>query len=122
MLMVISPAKTLDYDTAPVTSRFTQPEFLDHSQELIAQLRDFTPAQIADLMHLSDKLAGLNAARFGSWTPAFDTHNAKQALLAFKGMCTPAWTRKASARPTSISPSSTCACSPACMACCARST
>ena len=44
-----------------------------------------TPAQIADLMHLSDKLAGLNAARFGSWTPAFDTHNAKQALLAFKG-------------------------------------
>ena len=85
MLMVISPAKTLDYDTAPVTSRFTQPEFLDHSQELIAQLRDFTPAQIADLMHLSDKLAGLNAARFGSWTPAFDTHNAKQALLAFKG-------------------------------------
>lgn len=85
MLMVISPAKTLDYDTAPVTSRFTQPEFLDHSQELVAQLRDFTPAQIADLMHLSDKLAGLNAARFGSWTPAFDTHNAKQALLAFKG-------------------------------------
>ena len=85
MLMVISPAKTLDYDSAPVTSRFTQPEFLDHSQELIAQLRDFSPAQIAKLMHLSDKLAGLNAARFGSWTPDFTTKNAKQALLAFKG-------------------------------------
>ncbi|UCJ18717.1 peroxide stress protein YaaA [Pseudomonas sp. MM211] len=85
MLMVISPAKTLDYDTAPVTSRFTQPEFLDHSQELVAQLREFSPAQVAELMHLSDKLAGLNAARFGSWTPAFDTQNAKQALLAFKG-------------------------------------
>ncbi len=85
MLMVISPAKTLDYESAPVTARFTQPEFLDHSQELVAQLRDFTPAQIAELMHLSDKLAGLNAARFGSWTPAFDTQNAKQALLAFKG-------------------------------------
>lgn len=85
MLMVISPAKTLDYDTAPVTSRFTQPEFLDHSQALITQLREFSPAQIAELMHLSDKLAGLNAARFGSWTPAFDTQNAKQALLAFKG-------------------------------------
>lgn len=85
MLMVISPAKTLDYDTAPVTSRFTQPEFLDHSQELVAQLRDFSPAQIAELMHLSDKLAGLNAARFGSWTPEFTAQNAKQALLAFKG-------------------------------------
>lgn len=85
MLMVISPAKTLDYDSAPVTSRFTQPEFLDHSQELIAQLRDFSPTQIAELMHLSDKLAGLNAARFGSWTPDFTTKNAKQALLAFKG-------------------------------------
>jgi len=85
MLMVISPAKTLDYDTAPVTSRFTQPEFLDHAQELVAQLRDFSPAQIAELMHLSDKLAGLNAARFGSWTPEFTAQNAKQALLAFKG-------------------------------------
>ncbi|MCG4454184.1 MULTISPECIES: peroxide stress protein YaaA [unclassified Pseudomonas] len=85
MLMVISPAKTLDYQTPPVTQRFTQPEHLDHAQDLIAQLRDFTPMQIAELMHLSDKLAGLNAARFGSWTKTFTTENAKQALLAFKG-------------------------------------
>ena len=85
MLMVISPAKTLDYETPPATSRFTQPQFLDHAQVLIEQLRDFTPAQIAELMHLSDKLAGLNAARFGSWTPDFTPANAKQALLAFKG-------------------------------------
>jgi len=85
MLMVISPAKTLDYETPPVTSRFTQPEHLDHAQVLIEQLRDFSPAQIAELMHLSDKLAGLNAARFGSWQPNFTPDNAKQALLAFKG-------------------------------------
>lgn len=85
MLMVISPAKTLDYDTPPVTARFTQPQHLDHAQELITQLRDFSPAQIAELMHLSDKLAGLNAARFGSWSPKFTAKNAKQALLAFKG-------------------------------------
>jgi len=83
--MVISPAKTLDYETPPVTSRFTQPEHLDHAQVLIEQLRDFSPAQIAELMHLSDKLAGLNAARFGSWQPNFTPDNAKQALLAFKG-------------------------------------
>ncbi|VXB28759.1 peroxide stress protein YaaA [Pseudomonas sp. 8O] len=85
MLMVISPAKTLDYETPPATPRFTQPEHLDHAQELIAQLRDFSPTQIAELMHLSDKLAGLNAARFGSWERPFNPSNAKQALLAFKG-------------------------------------
>ncbi|MCF9016992.1 MULTISPECIES: peroxide stress protein YaaA [Pseudomonas syringae group] len=85
MLMVISPAKTLDFETPPTTERFTQPQYLDHSQELISQLRELAPAQIAELMHLSDKLAGLNAARFGSWTPAFTPENAKQALLAFKG-------------------------------------
>jgi cytoplasmic iron level regulating protein YaaA (DUF328/UPF0246 family) len=85
MLMVISPAKTLDYETPPATPRFTQPEHLDHAQDLIQQLRDFTPAQIAELMHLSDKLAGLNAARFGSWERPFNPSNAKQALLAFKG-------------------------------------
>jgi hypothetical protein len=85
MLMVISPAKTLDYQTPPVTQRYTQPEHLDHAQDLIALLRDFTPRQIAELMHLSDKLAGLNAARFGSWTKTFTPENAKQALLAFKG-------------------------------------
>ncbi|MGI3746428.1 MAG: peroxide stress protein YaaA [Janthinobacterium lividum] len=85
MLMVISPAKTLDFETPPTTKRYTQPQFLDHSQELISQLRDLTPAQIGELMHLSDKLSGLNAARFGSWNPAFTPENAKQALLAFKG-------------------------------------
>lgn len=85
MLMVISPAKTLDYETPPVTSRFTQPQHLDHAQELIAQLRRMAPAEIGELMHLSDKLAGLNAARYGSWTPDFTPENAKQALLAFKG-------------------------------------
>lgn len=85
MLMVISPAKTLDYETAAVTPRFTQPQHLDSAQELIALLRELTPAQIGELMQLSDKLAGLNAARYGSWTPDFTPQNAKQALLAFKG-------------------------------------
>jgi cytoplasmic iron level regulating protein YaaA (DUF328/UPF0246 family) len=85
MLMVISPAKTLDYETPPATTRFTLPEHLQHSSILIEQLRTLTPAQIATLMSLSDKLAGLNAARYGSWTPDFNEQNAKQALLAFKG-------------------------------------
>ena len=85
MLLVISPAKTLDYDTPPATERYTLPEHLDHSQVLIKQLREYSPQQIAELMHLSDKLAALNVARFGSWQPDFTPANAKQALLAFKG-------------------------------------
>jgi hypothetical protein len=85
MLMVISPAKTLDFETPPATERFTLPQYLDHSQELVEQLRELSPAQISELMHVSDKIGGLNAARFGSWTPAFTPANAKQALLAFKG-------------------------------------
>ncbi|QGZ32259.1 peroxide stress protein YaaA [Stutzerimonas stutzeri] len=85
MLMVISPAKTLDYDTPPTTERFTHPEHLDHAQQLIDQLRAMSPQQISELMHLSDKLAALNVARYGSWTVPFTPDNAKQALLAFKG-------------------------------------
>ena len=85
MLMVISPAKTLDYTSTPVTRRFTQPEHLDQAQLLINQLRKLTPAQIAELISLSDPLAGLNAARYTSWQQPFSAENARQALLAFKG-------------------------------------
>ncbi|UBH28659.1 peroxide stress protein YaaA [Aeromonas enteropelogenes] len=85
MLIVVSPAKTLDYESPLVTSRFTQPELLDHSAELIAPARQLSPDQIASLMKISDKLAGLNAARFAEWQPAFTPDNARQALLAFKG-------------------------------------
>lgn len=85
MLIVVSPAKTLDYESPLVTSRFTQPQLLDHSAELITRARQLTPDQIASLMKISDKLAGLNAARFAQWQPDFHPDNARQALLAFKG-------------------------------------
>lgn len=85
MLMVISPAKTLDFDTAPVTSSHTQPRYLDDSGKLIERLRKMSTADIASLMKLSDKLAGLNAARYESWRTPFTLDNAKQAVLAFKG-------------------------------------
>ncbi|KEQ19002.1 peroxide stress protein YaaA [Endozoicomonas numazuensis] len=85
MLFVVSPAKTLDYDTAPVTKKFSQPEFLDQSQDLIDQLRQLNPADIGSLMSISDKLAQLNAARYEAWQQPFTQDNAKQAVLAFKG-------------------------------------
>lgn len=85
MLIVVSPAKTLDFDTPPVISDFTQPELLAESALLIERARQLSPTDIAQLMKISDKLAGLNAARFADWQPDFTPDNAKQALLAFKG-------------------------------------
>lgn len=85
MLIVVSPAKTLDYESPLATETFTQPELTDHSAELIEVCRELTPAQIASLMKVSDKIAGLNAARFAEWQPEFTTENARQAILAFKG-------------------------------------
>ncbi|WP_075182323.1 peroxide stress protein YaaA [Pantoea sp. 1.19] len=85
MLMVISPAKTLDYDSPLATQRYTQPALLKEAQTLINITRDLTPAQVASLMRISDKLAGLNAARFHDWRPEFTPDNARQAILAFKG-------------------------------------
>ena len=85
MLMVISPAKTLDYDTPPNTARHTLPDYLARSAELIAQLRELTPAAIAQLMHISDPLAALNVARYAAWRPRFTADNARQAVMAFNG-------------------------------------
>lgn len=85
MLMVISPAKTLDYDSTPITDTFTQPRYLEDSQQLIDVLKDKSPQDIAELMSLSDKLASLNVARYGSWKKKATPSNARQALLAFKG-------------------------------------
>lgn len=85
MLVVISPAKNLDYDSAPVTKKFSEPDFLDHAQELIEQLKVLSPEQIADLMKLSGKLATLNSNRYLEWSLPFNTDNAKQAILAFNG-------------------------------------
>jgi cytoplasmic iron level regulating protein YaaA (DUF328/UPF0246 family) len=85
MLMVISPAKTLDYESPLATTRYTQPALLEKSQQLIEVARDLSPAQIASLMGISDKLAHLNAERFNSWQPEFTLDNARQAILAFKG-------------------------------------
>jgi cytoplasmic iron level regulating protein YaaA (DUF328/UPF0246 family) len=85
LLIVISPAKTLDFETAPSTEKFSQPRFLPQSQKLINELKDLSTADIASLMKLSDKLAALNMARFQKWQKPFNLQNAKQALLAFKG-------------------------------------
>lgn len=85
MLMVISPAKTLDYQSPLATRRYMQPELLPQSAALIDLCRQLTPARIGTLMGISDKLADLNAARFQAWQTPFTPDNARQAILAFKG-------------------------------------
>ena len=85
MLILISPAKTLDYQSPLATDRYTQPELLDHAQQLIREARKLSAPQIAKLMGISDKLADLNATRFHDWHPDFTPQNARQAILAFKG-------------------------------------
>jgi len=85
MLLVVSPAKNLDFETPLPTDKFSQPELLDHSQALINYCQKLAPADISTLMGISDKLAGLNAARFGEWSMPFTVENSRQAVLAFNG-------------------------------------
>ncbi|MGI2797115.1 peroxide stress protein YaaA [Photobacterium damselae] len=85
MLIVVSPAKTLDYESPLVTEQYTLPELTEHSQQLIEVCRELTPMDIARLMKVSDKIAGLNAARFAEWVPTFTPENARPAMFSFKG-------------------------------------
>lgn len=85
MLILLSPAKSLDYDSAPTTDKHTLPQFAKDAAALIEVLRPYTPAQIASLMDLSDALSTLNVARYAAWSPKFTAKNSKQAILAFNG-------------------------------------
>ena len=85
MLLVVSPAKNLDFDSPLATDIYSQSNLLEHSQELINHCIKLTPAQLSSLMGISDKLAGLNTARFGQWSTPFTPENARPAILAFNG-------------------------------------
>ncbi len=85
MLFLLSPAKALDYETPLAPLPHSAPLFVPQSKALIALLRTQSPQQIANLMSLSDKLAGLNVARYLSWSPKATEKNARQAILAFDG-------------------------------------
>ena len=85
MLIVISPAKTLDYETPSPTETFTQPTYLEHAQELINRARQYSVLDIMEIMAVSSKIAELNFERFEAWHTPFTQANAKQAILAFKG-------------------------------------
>jgi uncharacterized protein len=85
MIIVLSPAKSLDYETPPHIKKHTLPEFVDDAAELIHGLRALSPQQIGGMMGISDQLATLNFQRYAEWSKQFDADNSKQAVLAFNG-------------------------------------
>ena len=85
MLLLLSPAKSLDYESHLEGVPHTLPQFVSQSAELIDVLKHKTPAQISELMDLSDNLVALNVARYEAWRPKFSSKNSRQAILAFNG-------------------------------------
>ncbi len=85
MLTVISPAKTLDFDTPTVTDSYTQPSHLTQSRKLMRRLRQLSTNDLSKLMQVSDNIAELNQQRFKQWKTPFKPETARQALFAFMG-------------------------------------
>ena len=85
MLAVISPAKTLDFESQCPTKKHTEPDFLGRSEELVNKLSKLTRPKLAELMKISEKLATENHRRFQDWQVPFTPDNARAALFAFKG-------------------------------------
>jgi cytoplasmic iron level regulating protein YaaA (DUF328/UPF0246 family) len=85
MLILLSPAKSLDYETPPTLDFHTVPDMVKESTQLVDILRELTPVDVSQLMDLSDKLSTLNVARYEAWRPRFTAKNSKRAVLAFNG-------------------------------------
>ncbi|MBU3611701.1 peroxide stress protein YaaA [Polynucleobacter sp. MG-27-Goln-C1] len=85
MLIVLSPAKSLDYKTPAKVKAPTLPEFVSESAKLIAELKKLSPQEVANLMGLSDQLAALNVGRYRDWSKKFTDENSKPAIYAFNG-------------------------------------
>ncbi|ALO47663.1 peroxide stress protein YaaA [Pseudohongiella spirulinae] len=85
MLLVLSPAKSLDFESPVPEQAFTQPDFLNRSEQLIKTLRQLSPEDLSELMHISPKLAELNFERNLNWQTPFTPDNARPAIYAFTG-------------------------------------
>ncbi|MEZ5084513.1 MAG: peroxide stress protein YaaA [Bacteroidales bacterium] len=85
MLIIISPAKTLDFSPTDIIKETSQPPLLEKTQILVNELKKYKAAKLARLMNINPKLAQLNFERYQEWELPFTTENAKQAILTFKG-------------------------------------
>lgn len=85
MLVILSPAKTLDESCATPPAPLTQPEFFSDAQSLAAQLQTLSEAQLASLMDISPKLAALNASRYANFPKSLSEKNSRPAMFQFRG-------------------------------------
>ena len=85
VIIVVSPAKSLDYESPLATKKFSEPLMLDRAQELVSVMATKTPGDISDMMSVSSNIAELNFERFQDWERPFTPDNARPALLAFNG-------------------------------------
>ena len=85
MLVLLSPSKTLDYETPPQTDTYTQPQLLDESETLIEILRGYDIEELRVVRDVSQDLATLNIERYDNFETPFTPENARQAILAFDG-------------------------------------
>lgn len=85
MLIIISPAKTIDFEKAPIVSQNSSPEFVKEAKNLVGLLKKYDAEELMYLMNISDKLAHLNVARFNTWNPQINKEKDRQALCAFRG-------------------------------------
>ncbi|ATH08011.1 peroxide stress protein YaaA [Halobacteriovorax marinus] len=85
MLVIVSPAKKLDFDSRPPIDQYEQPKFLDKSRKLIQELRKCSASEISKMMKLSESLTKLNMERYQSFKTPFTPKNAKQAIYSFMG-------------------------------------
>ncbi|BDB55511.1 UPF0246 protein [Flavobacterium ammoniigenes] len=85
MKIVISPAKSLNFEKELPTTQFTQPSLLKESKKVHAVLKQKSPTELTDLMSISDKLADLNWQRNKAWKTPFNPTNSRPAVYAFDG-------------------------------------
>jgi cytoplasmic iron level regulating protein YaaA (DUF328/UPF0246 family) len=85
MIIVVSPAKSLDFDSPAKTKKYSEPQFLEDSSVLMNELQKYQPERLSELMHISEALSELNFNRNANWQLPFTPENAKQAVFAFQG-------------------------------------
>ena len=85
MKIIISPTKSLDFETKEQTEVFSQPRFLEYSKKINKKLKTYSKSQLSKLMKISDNLGALNYERNQRWNPEFTIDNAKQAVYSFTG-------------------------------------
>ena len=122
MLIVVSPAKALDYSSALPTRKHSQPRMLDEASPLVEVMRQKSPDEIAALMGISAELAELNFERYADFQAPFTTADARPALLAFAGRRVPGHGRGRPPSPsgTTPTPRRCCASCRGCTGCCGR--